>query len=156
MQLPLLKIFSTVRRDEETFVLILPCSCTENSHLALRLWMLGGGQNFLLPRSNGVKVNSLKSLHLGLNSRFSMAAQSADHTAATSADFKASAGNHDVAYNPQSVWDKGMETPVKVNGHVLNRCTCLWETSTCAQLFGEEFASRGSLRLENQPKGDFR
>lgn len=99
--------------------------------------MLGRGQNFLLPCSNGVKVNSLKSPHLDLESRFSMAAQSADHTAATSAAFKAPAGNYDVAYNPQSVWDEGIEAPVKVNGHVLNRCTCLWETSTCAQLFGE-------------------
>ena len=49
-----------------------------------------------------------------------MAALSADHTGATSADFKASADNYEVAYNPQSVWDEGIETPVKVNGHILN------------------------------------
>jgi len=59
--------------------------------LALRLQLLGRGQNSSLPRSNSVKIN--------LKSQFSTAALSADHT---SADFKASADNYEAGCNPQS------------------------------------------------------
>lgn len=64
-----------------------------------------------------------------------MAALPADRTGATSADFKASADNDEVAYNPQSVWGEGIKTTVKVNGHILNH----------ARAFGKLLSGLNSL-----------
>lgn len=73
-----------------------------------------------------------------------MATLSADHAGATSADFKASADNHEVAYNPESVRDEGIKTPVRGNGHILNH----------AQAFGKVLSGLNSL--EKHLKGDLK
>lgn len=101
MQLHLLKIFSIVRRDEEVFVLILPCNCNESSHLhpGTQFIAVGQGPKFHTTLQQQCE-SKLKSLRLDLKSQFSIAALSAD---CTSADFEAPAGNYEVAYNPQPV-----------------------------------------------------
>lgn len=79
MQLHLLKIFSIVRRDEEVFVLILPCNCNESSHLhpGTQFIAVGQGPKFHTTLQQQCE-SKLKSLRLDLKSQFSMAALSAD------------------------------------------------------------------------------